>query len=59
MPKSNITFWTKKFAANEQRDAAAILELRALGWRVVIVWECETKNPGLLIRRLSGEIAAE
>jgi DNA mismatch endonuclease, patch repair protein len=41
MPKRNRDFWREKFAANRQRDAAKVRALRAAGYRVVIVWECE------------------
>lgn len=40
-PKSNIEFWTTKFARNVERDAEAVRELEGLGWRVFVVWECE------------------
>ena len=41
MPKSNVAFWDAKFAANRLRDARNIAELSRMGWRVVIVWQCE------------------
>jgi len=40
-PKSNVPFWTKKFAENVQRDRTAERELTGRGWRVMVVWECE------------------
>lgn len=43
-PKSRTEFWQAKFDANVARDAAAEEALRAAGWRVVTVWECETRN---------------
>lgn len=39
-PKSNVDFWQTKFAANEARDRQKTRELRQLGWRVFVVWEC-------------------
>lgn len=39
-PSSNVDFWNKKFAANVKRDAKALANLHALGWRTAIVWEC-------------------
>lgn len=44
-PKSRIEFWEKKFIENVERDARVRQELEAAGWRVVVVWECETKIP--------------
>lgn len=41
VPKSNRAFWAAKFARNRIRDAAAIRALRAQGFKVVLVWECE------------------
>ena len=52
-PKRNRQFWHDKFAANRQRDARKIRELRRLGYRVVVVWQCETDRPETLEGRLS------
>lgn len=43
-PKANRVFWEKKFAANIARDRAAERTLRADGWRVFTVWECQVKK---------------
>ena len=51
-PKSNREFWEKKFARNVCRDSLQYEELRAMGWRVIVVWECETKN----LQALSGRL---
>jgi DNA mismatch endonuclease, patch repair protein len=40
-PKSNPDFWSEKFAANRRRDAKAIRSLRAMGFKVVVIWECD------------------
>lgn len=40
-PKSNIDFWERKFAENVERDSRIIRELENLGWRILVVWECE------------------
>jgi DNA mismatch endonuclease (patch repair protein) len=42
IPKSNQKFWEEKFRRNQERDAAAINQLVALGWNVAVIWECET-----------------
>ena len=52
LPKSRIDFWNTKFAANVARDARQRRRLRAMGWRVITVWECETRNPVKLSSRL-------
>jgi DNA mismatch endonuclease (patch repair protein) len=44
LPSSNAEFWEAKITANVRRDARTIAKLRRLGWRVLVIWECETKN---------------
>lgn len=53
-PASNIEFWEEKFTRNVARDARNIAELRALGWRVGVVWECEVLggSPDKLLQRV-------
>jgi len=43
-PKSNVGFWQDKFAANVERDARNRRDLRCLSWKVVTVWECQTRD---------------
>jgi DNA mismatch endonuclease (patch repair protein) len=40
-PRSNISYWRPKFAANLERDRRKLSELKRLGWKVVVVWQCE------------------
>jgi DNA mismatch endonuclease (patch repair protein) len=47
-PKTNKAFWKAKFLANRQRDLRVKMALEDKGLRVVVVWECETKMPGLV-----------
>lgn len=42
MPANNAAFWQEKFMANVQRDARVTRELEGAGWRVLVVWSCET-----------------
>ena len=51
-PKSNRSYWEPKLAGNLARDRRAQRKLRYAGWRVLTVWECETKDPTSLRRRL-------
>jgi DNA mismatch endonuclease (patch repair protein) len=44
-PASRSEFWTKKLAGNFERDRKVAEVLMADGWRVVIVWECATRDP--------------
>lgn len=52
MPKSRLEYWEPKLSRNVERDAGAIAALRKDGWRVLVVWECETKYPAKLRNRL-------
>ena len=45
-PKTRTSFWEEKFARNVERDRRDIAALERLGWRVHIVWECETNGRG-------------
>lgn len=54
-PKTRQEYWLPKFMANVERDARKEAQLRELGWRVLIVWECETRDRGELMTRLRHE----
>jgi len=43
-PSTRKDFWEDKFRANVERDERKIRELEKSGWRVLVVWECETKK---------------
>lgn len=43
-PKSRRPFWDEKFKRNRTRDAANEQALAEDGWRICVIWECETKN---------------
>lgn len=43
-PKSNEEYWTKKLMRNKKRDEENKKALETLGWKVLIVWECELKK---------------
>ena len=44
MPKSNVEYWEEKLYRNRERDARNQAELKAMGWTVLTVWECELKK---------------
>lgn len=44
VPSRNREFWVAKFAANRQRDAKKVKQLRALGFRVLIIWQCQIEE---------------
>lgn len=41
MPKSNVDFWHGKFERNIARDQSNHSDLAKMGWRVVVLWQCE------------------
>ena len=43
-PKTNVDFWEDKFARNVSRDKRVIAEAEALGWTVLVAWECEVNS---------------
>lgn len=53
-PKANATFWASKIEGNMARDLRHAGALKALGWRVLVVWECAVRPQlsGALSRRL-------
>lgn len=51
-PKSRQDYWLPKLAANVSRDRAKIAELERLGFDVLVVWQCETKDDVSLALRL-------
>lgn len=56
LPKSNQEYWKPKLAGNVKRDKRHREDLESLGWKVMDVWECETKDLDSLTVRLISEI---
>lgn len=59
MPRSRTAFWKEKFASNVARDARQQIALKALGWRVLVLWECETRQEATVERKLAALIRNE
>ena len=61
IPKSNVEFWTAKLNRNKDRDARQHAELEAMGWHVIVVWECELRKAEREARldRLYSQIVGE
>ncbi|MEW5837438.1 MAG: DNA mismatch endonuclease Vsr [Pseudomonadota bacterium] len=55
-PVANAAYWNEKLDRNMARDARHIHALGALGWKTIIVWECELKDIAALERRLIEEL---
>lgn len=60
-PKTNAEFWRAKLGKNVTRDIRSVTSLRAMGWRVLVVWECATRGeatarlPAALSRWIEGD----
>lgn len=50
IPASNCTFWQGKLQQNAARDAKNDSALKALGWQVIVVWECQLRNIETLLQ---------
>jgi DNA mismatch endonuclease (patch repair protein) len=47
-----MSFWNSKLEGNFERDKLFRRKLRAKGWKVLVVWQCETRSPEKMLRRL-------
>lgn len=52
VPATRTAYWMAKFARNVKRDTAARRHLKARGWKVLTLWECEIKNKDALRSRI-------
>jgi DNA mismatch endonuclease (patch repair protein) len=50
-PKSNKGYWAPKLARNVERDAIHLKALKALGWTVLVLWECDVLKGGPAVER--------
>lgn len=53
LPKSRLDFWRPKLEANRRRDRSVEARLRAQGWRVLVIWECQLANLDRVRRRIA------
>lgn len=58
-PKANAGYWRAKIERNAARDVASAEALRAAGWAVLVLWECELKDETALADRLCAFLDAE
>lgn len=61
IPKTNADFWTKKLERNKRRDEEIMSQLNELGWKVLVVWQCEINGSRFvprmeaLIKQINGD----
>lgn len=58
IPKTRAEFWQAKLQANRARDHKICTALEEQGWQVLVVWQCELKDPEALLRRLEAFLAS-
>jgi DNA mismatch endonuclease, patch repair protein len=58
-PKAREDFWLSKFAENRNRDRRVTQKLRRLGWRVLVIWECQVRDVLKLGKRVRSFLDAE
>lgn len=56
MPVTNTAKWAEKFERNSLRDARSTAALEALGWTVLVIWECETRAEVALAGQLASKL---
>jgi DNA mismatch endonuclease, patch repair protein len=52
IPVSNDQFWRFKIADNRKRDARKCRQLRAAGIRIMLIWECQLRDPNRILERI-------
>lgn len=52
MPRSRRNYWIPKLQRNRERDTTNLKALRRYGWRVAVIWECETQDLARLTSKL-------
>lgn len=57
LPKSNETYWHEKIRANQARDTRNSSDLRALGWDICTVWECDLMDNRKTLQRVVDYLA--
>lgn len=57
-PKSRLDFWVNKLQKNRERDLRNLRKLNRIGWRYIVVWECQIKNLDKLARRIERFLGA-
>lgn len=52
LPSSNVEYWVKKIDRNRRRDRRVRDQLRNIGWRTTVIWECRLRNTASVASRL-------
>lgn len=52
LPKSRLNFWVPKLEGNRKRDERNAEILKKLGWKQLVIWECQLKDEATLTERV-------
>ncbi|MBA3572860.1 MAG: DNA mismatch endonuclease Vsr [Pyrinomonadaceae bacterium] len=58
-PTTNMGFWNRKLDMNIKRDKISQRKLRSKGWKVMVVWQCETRRPRKLLGKFEKFLYAD
>jgi DNA mismatch endonuclease (patch repair protein) len=53
-PASNSEYWNRKIDRNIARDARVQQELKEMGWKVLVIWQCQMRDASTVEERLEG-----
>lgn len=53
IPASRQDYWIPKLRGNQERDKKNILQLKEMGWKILVIWECEIKHENRLLQKIS------
>ncbi|MBC7853019.1 MAG: DNA mismatch endonuclease Vsr [Pirellulaceae bacterium] len=56
--RSRVSYWHPKLAANIRRDRRSLRQLKRLGWDVLVIWECQTRDLQTLTETIALFLAA-
>lgn len=58
-PKTNSEYWIEKIQRNIERDSKHQSDLKAMGWGILIIWECELNNPKIVTENIDGFLSSK
>lgn len=59
LPKTNIPYWEEKIRMNRARDERVAAELARDGWGVLVIWQCEQRDPEALAKKVEAFLRPE
>ena len=58
-PSTNVDFWSNKIEGNQRRDVRTRRKLRSMGWEVLVIWQCQTRDRQGVEKRLERFMSRE